>query len=495
MRLALSIKKHNKRNIFAAVFCALILCGAIRIAAQDVEVKIKLLPASSVRIEGRFLNSKNIKAVDAISFLRSYADVENLAERVENLELFDEGGKKLEARKSAAGEYQSAKPAFGFAYDVKIAELKNPAAKAHASWLAEDQGLLMLDDLLPQWKTKTSGRIVFEFSGDWKITTGETGIGAKTFAVADVEKAIFLVGKNQREKTVRINKTNLDLAISGEWKFSDAEAFEMATSILTEYRRMFGEIPSDRIQIFVLPFSQTPNSDRWRAETRGRTVTLISGALPSKREALQRLHEQLRHEIFHLWIPNAVNLTGNYDWFYEGFTIYQALRTGVELNQIRFEDYLNTLSRAFDLAKNQNVSLVEMSNTRWTGTNNSVYAKGMIAAFLCDLAMLDQSGGKHSLTEIFQKLYRTYHASNTKADGSRAVIEILQAYPELQPIVKKYIEGAEKIELTSALAPFGIEISENDGAARLKVSSPLGGRQKDLLNKLGYNQWRKLLRH
>lgn len=494
----LSLFYHSsKKKLSIFIFCAAIFCVAGNVVrAQDVEIRIKILPDSQVRIEGKFLDPQNPKLTAAISFLHGYADVDELGERVENLELSNESGAKIEVKKLAAGEYQASQIPVDFAYDVKINVPHNPASAAHISWLTEDRGLLMLNDLLPQWKGKTSGRIIFDIPDGWKITSGAAKTGANTFAADDLEKAIFLVGKDQREKVVRVDKTNLNLAIAGEWQFSDDEALQMADSILTEYKKMFGGIPTTRAQIFLLPFSQTTNPDRWRAETRGQTTTIISGALPIKREALQRLHEQLRHEIFHFWIPNAVNLSGNYDWFYEGFTIYQALRTGVELNQIRFEDYLNTLSSAFNSAKDQNISLVEMSNKRWTGTNNSVYAKGMIVAFFCDLAMLDQSKGKHSVTEIFQKLYQKYHVSNAvQTNGSTAVIEILKDYPELNPLIKKYIEGAEKIELPNELKSFGIEKSANGGFVQLKVSAQLSKRQKDLLDKLGYNQWRKLLRN
>lgn len=453
---------------------------------------MKILPSSRIRIEGKFLDPKNQKINSEISFLGTYADVTGLGMRIENLELFDESRLKIEVKKLSAGEYQAAKNPVSFDYDVKIDALDNPAWAAHVSWLKENRGLLMLNDLLPQWKGKTSGRIIFEVPEGLKITGSEIKTGENIFAVKNIEKAIFLVGRNWREKTVKVDRTSLNLAIAGEWQFSDDEASEMAASILTEYRRLFAEIPVEQAQIFILPLNVS-DPNRWRAETRGQTVTVISGVLPTKREALQRLHEQLRHEIFHLWIPNAVNLTGNYDWFYEGFTIYEALRSGVWLNQIRFEDYLNTLSRAFELSKNQNISLVEMSNRRWTGTNNSVYAKGMIIAFLCDLALLDQSKGKRSVTEVFQKLYRKYHAAGTETDGSAAVLNLLKTYPELQPAIKNYIEGHEKIELTESLKPFGLGMSENGGAVQLQVLTELSNRQKDLLDKLGYNRWRKLL--
>lgn len=494
MRLKLFYKFRKSFSAIFFLWTVFFGCAAAG-KAQDLEINVKILPSQRIRVEGKFLNPENLKLNREISFLQNYAAVSELGKRIENLELFDEKKTKIGFKKLAAGEFQAENAPSAFAYEVKIDVPDNPASAANVSWLAANQGVLMFNDLLPQWKDgqKISAKIVFEIPNDWKISSSETKSSENVFSVENVEKAIFLIGRNQREKTARIDKTNLNLAIDGEWQFSDAEALEMATAILTEYRKMFGEIPVKQAQILLLPFSRTFNSDRWQAETRDATVTIISGALPSKREALQRLHEQLRHEIFHLWLPNAVNLSGNYDWFYEGFTVYQALRTGVRLNQISFQDYLNTLGRAFDLAKNQNVSLVEISNKRWTGTNNSVYARGMIVAFLCDSAMLNQGSGKRSLTEIFQKVYRKYHNAILPTDGNAAILAILKDYSELQLIVKNYIEGAAKIEWRDELNIFGIQIAEDGNATRLKVMPELSGRQKDLLDKLGYNQWRKLL--
>src|SRR5207245_2243287 len=117
----------------------------------------------------------------------------------------------------------------------------------------------------------------------------------------------------------------------------------------------------------ILKFPRTSGPGSWEADTRGSSVTIISSDTPFKSQSLQQLHEQLRHEIFHLWIPNGVNLSGNYDWFYEGFALYQALKSGITMNRIRFEDFLDTISRAYNIdnAAEHKLSLVEASRNRW----------------------------------------------------------------------------------------------------------------------------------
>lgn len=359
----------------------------------------------------------------------------------------------------------------------------------------------MLNDLLPSFsanKKEISAKIILDLPKDQRVITSEIQTGENVFKVQSIENAIFFIGKKQREKNIRIEKTDVNFAASGDWAFSDEDALVMINSIFSEHKRVFGEIPTQKVQIIFSPFPQSNvAAERWRAETRGSTVTIISGVIPQKNAALQRLHEQLRHEIFHLWLPNAVNLSGNYAWFYEGFTIYQALKTGVRLNQIRFEDYLNTLSRAYDISRNdtkgQGLSLIEASQTRWAGANNYVYAKGLIAAFLCDVALLRGSKGKRSIDEIFRAVYQKHRAPAEIKDGNTAVLSILKSYPELIPVALNYVEGKSAIEWQEYLETAGIEVSSDASVTQLKIKEKLNGRQKDLLDELGYNQWRKLL--
>jgi predicted metalloprotease with PDZ domain len=488
--------KFKNKFILCAAFCAAVLFCCETAQAQEIEAKIKITSiarsGARVHVNGKFLNSKSNLASRDLSFLQVYADVAELGVRIENLNLFDEKGERLAVKKFIAGEFQTDKAAVSFEYDVKTEAPGQLTAAAHVSWLSDEHGLLMLNDLLPQWKSDQpiSAKISIEIPDDWRISSSEIRNSENAFDVRNIEKAIFLVGKNWREKNVRVDKTDLNFVIAGEWKFSDAEAWQLAQSVLKEHRKIFGKIPVPKAQIILLPFPQERNQpERWRAETRGSTVLVLSGAMPFKSLALQRLEEQLRHELFHLWMPNALALSGNYDWFYEGFTIYQALRTAVEMHQIRFQDYLNTLARAYDASQRQNVSLIEISNKRWTGGgNNSLYAKGMIAAFLCDAMLLRESKGKRSLQNIFREIYQKHQTPNPVVNGNEAILGILKSYPELRPVVQNYIEGTAKLEWQEILRAFGIETIEIDSVTKLKVMEKPGGRQKDLLEKLGYNQ-------
>jgi predicted metalloprotease with PDZ domain len=311
--------------------------------------------------------------------------------------------------------------------------------------------------------------------------------------VGDIEKAVFFIGKNFQSQPMPGLSKDANLIISGDWQFTNEDAVEMIKEIYQHYKPLFGSDPSDSIQVALMKFPVAASPGMWEGDTRGSTVTILSSDMPFKTQGLQRLHEQLRHEIFHLWMPNGVNLSGGYDWFYEGFALYASLKGGVAMNRIRFEDFLDTLSRAYtiDDFQNPHMSLIEASQKRWSGANTTVYARGMVTAFLCDIALLKGSKGKIDVSTLLKEVFNKYHSQKDKTDGNEAVLTIMAGYPELKPVIEKYIKSNAAIDWTADLAAAGILGEEKNSVTSLKVVEKPDGRQKAMLDKLGYNNWRK----
>jgi predicted metalloprotease with PDZ domain len=257
---------------------------------------------------------------------------------------------------------------------------------------------------------------------------------------------------------------------------------------------VFGSDNSNAVFINIFRFPQATPIGQWEAETRGRNITIASSDMPFKSQSLQRLHEQLRHEIFHLWLPNGVNLNGQYDWFYEGFALYRSLKLGVAVNRIRFEDFLDTLARVYDIDRlsAQKTSLIDASKNRWVGANTRVYARGMLVAFLCDVATLDSSKGKRSIDTLLSELYQKHRTPSATTDANAAILTLMKSRKELVPIVERYVAGSEPLDWTALLQKAGIDATTRDQLTRLATVAKPSGRQKDLLDKLGYNSWRKL---
>jgi hypothetical protein len=491
-------KLHSPFFLFAAVFLS-ILCVLNTVQAQDLDVRIKV-SGGVVSVRGKKLAPATAQE-GVIYFSREYAGHEIPPDRISALSLTDPSGRSFPYRKMGEGQYFSDGKFNSWSYDLVPGVPKKGAAAAHISWLADDRGILMLDDILPKFADNTgkvSAKIEFELPAGWMISSPGRSLGANVFEISDVESAVFFVGKDQRMKTG--SNGSPDLIISGEWLFTDEEAAKMVEEIYADHRKLFGAAPFEQARIVLSKFPNAERHGTWEAETRGNSVVILSADMPFQTQSVQKLHEQLRHEIFHLWIPNSVNLSGNYDWFYEGFALYQALRMGISANRIGFNDMLDTLSRAHDLdtMQSRRGSLIEASDSRWAGANTQIYARGMIVAFLCDITMLQNSKGKNSVSDVLQRVYTEHSISKPRENGNTAVLRILESYDYLRPITEMYVKGKANIAWRKELDAVGLEeilVTQRGYAVRLKVKDKPTVKQKAFLDKLGYNNWRKLSRN
>lgn len=463
--------------------------------AQDLDVSIKVnsLSPASVTVQGKF--KSRIPPAKNLSILSEFAGIQDLAARVSGISLEDLRGSVVAYKQFIPSEFVAEREFAGWNYSMALAPLKNRSSAAHTSWVTGSEGILFLHDLLPRIPEKygkVSARIRLELPAGWMVA-GENP-GTTNYDIPDIGRAVFFIGTNQRERNVKVGKFGISIAISGAWNFTDDEVEQFVREIYSQHREVFGSDPIANAQIDLLRFPQSVTPGNWEADTRGSTVTIVSSDMPFKTQSLQRLHEQLRHEIFHLWLPNGVNLSGNYDWFYEGFALYQSLKMGVALNRLRFEDFLDTLSRAhsIDSLQSQRTSLLAASTGRWQGANTQVYARGMVVAFLVDVAMLKRSKGKRSVSDIIREVYESHRPPDPEEDGSGAVLKLLRSRTELAGIVDRYIEGKEAVVWQADLRAAGIESTEQNSNTTLRVTAKLSGSQRDLLEKLGYNNWRSL---
>ncbi len=469
------------------LYIALFILFTRDASAQALDVKLKVLPGSPsrVRVEGR-----RSEAASAWSIRNFYGSAAGLAERVENFALADAGGASVTVKKLAPGEFSAASPANVFSYDFKLDPPAFVSDSAHVSWLTSERGLLMLADLLPT--PLTNARVELILPDGWSVSTTEPPNAATVFDVADAERAVFAVGRDLRVMKGRAGKMSFTVATAGDWAFDDAEAVDSATEILKLHQETAGGAPRQSPKLLLLPLPQTNAAGNlWSAETRGSTVVLLSGRLPSKLAARAQLDGALTHELFHLWVPNGLALDGEYDWFYEGFTNYAALRAAMRRGQLSFDDYLGALGRAYDSYRSargaRELSLPEASQRRWSGSAALVYHKGMLVALLYDLTLMRQSGGKLSLADVYRELFRRYGQTGTRADGNRAVIETLAATGGMRAFVERYVEGSSEVILSTSIEPFGLKVLPGGARTHVGVSDSLDSTQRELLRNLGYN--------
>jgi hypothetical protein len=493
-----------------------LLCSAASIVrAQQLSVIIWVQPGAPARV----LMEGNCAPTTVWSFRDSYAGVLGLGARVSGVQLFDATGAEIQTRKSAPGQFEAARPASRFRYEVNLDPRAQASDSAFISWLNSERGLLMLADLLPMPYTSApkngpsaGARDLGDYGGPaivrlslpegWAGYLNRSESGQSEFRVPDVGRAVFAIGKHLRLSRTTISKTALNLVMDGEWAFTDRDALEMATKVLKSHLDVFGLEPANQVSLILFPFPQTVAAEKWSAETRGPTVTLLMGRFPSKTAALAQLSVPLTHELFHLWVPNGLALEGDYDWFYEGFTVYQAARTAVRLDLLTFQEFLNAIARAFDAYANgadrDRWSLIEASQRRWTAGGSVVYQKSMLVAFLFDLKLRNESRGKRSLEDVYREIFRRYRVIEPRSsdagrttDGNQAVITVMESTPGMPGLAESFIRRAAVVDLPAELAAFGLRVEHLGLRTRISVNETLTRRQRDLLRELGYNDYER----
>jgi hypothetical protein len=472
-----STAQHRRIN---SAFCAAILiplivwCAPVFGRAPANRISLTLLPESQIiRVSGE-LAAPSTRWV----FRDNYARLTGLSARIHNLALTDATGGIVKLTTTAVGEFRSEMPATRFVYDVDATPPAIPENAVFASWLYDKTGLLLLGDLLPLSaranETDSPGlELSVTLPAGWSVVSTEENRSPGQYHEGSSHSA----GINTR------------VCMSGAWSFADNDLFALVTNILSEHAKTLDPTLVGHAAVILLPFPVAQSPQRWSSETRGHSVVLLSGRQSSRAAGLAQLGVSLTHELMHLWIPNALKLAGNYDWFYEGFTLYQALRTGMELGIFSFQDYLNAMAKAFDAyhaeAGRDISALVSLGEKRWQGSDKLLYNKGMLVAFLYDLNLRAASGGKQSLDSAYRFLLRGV-AGKSGLDGNVVATQALSASTLMREFVNRYVQSPVSIDLESAIEPFGLSADRGPVRTRISVSDKLDGRQKALLKKLGY---------
>jgi hypothetical protein len=407
------------------------------------EVKLSVVSPAEVRIR-----IDSIGPASEWSFRNVYAGVLGIAERVEQFHAFGLNGEDVGARKIATGEFRSKRVAKTVEYVVKLPP-PDPASVSHVSWISGESGLLMLADLLPD--TLPGVELEISLPSGWTCQSEYAPDKYGKYQVRQPEKTVLLVGRGLLREAHRVGELPFDVALSGQWQFK-SEVGKAAAKVFEKYLALTGSAPAAKPVLIIAPLPVATGSVKWRAETRGRTVVLLMDPAAKIKNWTAQLGIIFTHELLHLWVPNSLLLEGDYDWFFEGFTLYTALVTALELKFIDSGEYVATLGRVYDsyLSRPDDLSLIAVSERRWTSGNSTVYDKGMLVAFLYDLAIRKNSAGKMWLGNVYKELFTRWAAQ--PANGNEVIIRLLSSTPAGAELAKSYIEGQHELDLKPLLA-------------------------------------------
>ncbi|HBB88536.1 MAG TPA: hypothetical protein DC047_13065 [Blastocatellia bacterium] len=475
----LAVPVKSQKLIVVALIALAAVAG---VQAQTLNVGIAVVSTSPARIR---INAEFPKPTNVISFPNAYGGSLGLAERIENVTAREANGQLIAAKKLAPGEFETAEKINQITYDVNLSGLLPPTQHSHVSSLNSERGLLMLSDLLPR-SIKGEGafssvQIQLELPAGWAAESNTQKKTSSIYLTEEPDKTVFLIGPQLQRKAQRIGASDFSLVLSGDWPIADKDVLKIAGRIVQEYSKLTGFELRRNAVLMLVPFTGDAPPTRWTAETRGNAVVLLLGNQGTAKQIKSRLGIVLAHEIFHLWVPNSLNLDGDYDWFFEGFTIYQALLLDLRLHLISFQDYLDTLARVYDsylsAPDRDAFSLLQASERRWSTSSTLVYDKAMLVAFLYDLELRKVSACNASIANVYKDLFGSRSGHD---DGNQLIITLLGERQGLRDFVAKYIHGTDPLDLAVSVRGYGLRVSRTRAGSQLMVDKPTKEQSKTL---------------
>ena len=485
--------RHPNKRISHIVHFVAAVCGlwfySNACLAQALTVRlsvVSLKEPAKVSIAGEYLPGSLVW-----SFQNTHGRVVGLGDRIQGFSLADANGANVPVRKVGPGEFRAERSAVRFTYQMGLAIPSNPADATHVSGLNAQCGYLMLADLLPQ-QPAAGSHLEFQLPKDWSIASSLQKSPDGWYEVKDPGNAVFLVGRDLREKRERIGSTEVAFVSAGEWPFAGERVAEIAAKIINDHSNHAGFDLKGRVALMLAPFPGSFGAERWSAETRGSNVVLLMGRNSRRGPLLAQLSVVLTHELFHLWVPNALSLEGDYDWFFEGFTLYQALRSALRLGFIDFQEYLDTIGRVYDsylhTIERDRYSLLESSLRRWTLASSLVYDKGMLVAFLYDLRLRRASKNRRSLDDVYHELFRRFPTGARRADANESIVSVLNRLDGDEEFARRYVQSPGSIDLETLLPVYGIRVKNSGLLQHLLIDESIDKEQRDVLVSLGYRK-------
>ena len=483
----LVLRVFHSRNLRLSLALGLLFFWVSRAQAQTTQVHLSVLSPSAAKVKIEITGAGS----RAWSFPNTFGRMIGLAERIEDVEGRDSQGRDVQLRKLAPGEFRSGELIDRISYEVTLRPPPAQGDTSHVSWMTNEYGLFMLGDLLPRFENGPLREIdlTFDLPPGWSIASSSEPAEKDRYQVSRTDKAVFLSSPSLREQRKRVGTTDVSVVSGNGWGFKDSDLMGIVTKLIGEYVMTTRRPLPGKVSLLVIPFSGRVGPDRWSADTRGRSVVLVMGKEGSRGALLSRLRVVLAHELFHLWVPNALALEGDYDWFFEGFTLYQAMLTALRLHYISFNDYLDTIARVYDSyrssAERDKLSLIEASERRWTTSASLVYDKGMLVALLYDLRVRRASGNRRTLTDVYSGLFGEVTSNQEASD---VVISVLNSQPGMNKFGRDYIQTAGQINLAQELEPYGLDVETTGSISEVTVSRIISSEQRQLLKALGYKK-------
>ena len=196
---------------------------------------------------------------------------------------------------------------------------------------------------------------------------------------------------------------------------------------------------------------------------------------PATGRLSQEIKDDIAHEFLHILTP--LNLHSNiiqpfnfevptasqHLWLYEGVTEWASdimqLRSGL----ITTDEYLDRMSEKLTINDRfrQDISLTDLSKQVYdeaiTMQFLNFYNKGAVTAALLDIRLLELSGGKRGLREVYLELLDKYGKDKPFPEDDFFQIFVDMTFPEIEQFISDYLIGTKPLPYEEYMAKLGFK--------------------------------------
>jgi predicted metalloprotease with PDZ domain len=313
----------------------------------------------------------------------------------------------------------------------------------------------------------------------WKIATGMTSTGARTFAASNYHDLVdmpFFVGQFDIDST-QISGSWVRLATYPSGSLSGGPriaVWEALKRVVPAEVRVFGEVPWSTYTI--LQIADPSYGGGSGLEHQNSHVDVLGPGMVGT-PVMSSLYA---HEIFHAWNVKRLRPSDlwpyRYDqeqptpllWISEGITDYYAdlaeVRGGVT-NPTLF--YYATTDKISQVASLPPTALEDASLSTWIhprdGTEYIYYPKGSLAGLLLDIIIRDASDNRRSLDTVLRELYNTDYKSNRgfTSDEWWSAVSRAANGKSFTDFYARYIDGRDPYPWDAVLPLAGMRIARD----------------------------------
>jgi hypothetical protein len=102
--------------------------------------------------------------------------------------------------------------------------------------------------------------------------------------------------------------------------------------------------------------------------------------------------------------------------------------------------------------------------------------------------MLAGSRGRDDISGLLRRIFQRHGPASVHTDGTSAVLDAIGLDD-----IRRLVKSAGPLELSEALVAVGMESTRQGSVTKLRIKADLTGQHRRLLDKLGYNNWRRTL--